>query len=60
MLVTENDAEADGESETEQTSMSVSTDLADELHDCKERGDSYGSGIWRLIAVADEREYRYG
>lgn len=39
---------------TERTSISVTTDLADELYDRKRRGDSYEDVIWRLIEEADE------
>jgi predicted CopG family antitoxin len=35
------------------TSIQVSDELADELHDRKDRGDSYEDVIWRLIEVAD-------
>jgi len=35
------------------TSIRVSTDLADELHERKSRGDSYEDVIWRLIEKAD-------
>jgi predicted CopG family antitoxin len=31
------------------TSIQVSDELADELHERKERGDSYEDVIWRLI-----------
>jgi predicted CopG family antitoxin len=31
------------------TSIQVSDKLADELHERKERGDSYEDVIWRLI-----------
>jgi len=31
------------------TSIRVSDELADELHDRKNRGDSYEDVIWRLI-----------
>jgi predicted CopG family antitoxin len=31
------------------TTIQVSDELADELHDRKERGDSYEDVIWRLI-----------
>lgn len=40
------------EKETEDvsdTSIRVSEELADELHDRKNRGDSYEDVIWRLI-----------
>jgi hypothetical protein len=35
------------------TSIQVSDELADELHDRKDRGDSYEEVIWRLIEHAD-------
>lgn len=38
------------------TSIRVSEDLADELHDRKSRGDSYEDVIWRLIEKADDIE----
>ena len=38
------------------TSIRVSTDLADELHERKSRGDSYEDVIWRLIEKADACE----
>jgi predicted CopG family antitoxin len=38
------------------TSIRVSEDLADELHDRKNRGDSYEDVIWRLIEKADDVE----
>ena len=38
------------------TSIRVSTDLADELHERKSRGDSYEDVIWRLIEKADAYE----
>lgn len=31
------------------TTIQVSDELADELHDLKNRGDSYEDVIWRLI-----------
>lgn len=33
----------------ERTTIQVSGELADELHERKERGDSYEDVIWRLI-----------
>jgi predicted CopG family antitoxin len=38
------------------TSIRVSEELADELHDRKDRGDSYEDVIWRLIDQADASE----
>ena len=35
------------------TTIQVSDELADELHDRKERGDSYEDVIWRLIESAE-------
>jgi len=35
------------------TSIRVSEELADELHERKNRGDSYEDVIWRLIDQAD-------
>lgn len=35
------------------TTIQVSDELADELHDRKDRGDSYEDVIWRLIEEAD-------
>jgi hypothetical protein len=36
------------------TSIQVSDELADELHDRKDRGESYEDVIWGLIEDADE------
>lgn len=36
------------------TSIRISPELADELHDRKDRGDSYEDVIWRLIEKTDE------
>jgi len=36
------------------TSIRVSEELADELHDRKNRGDSYEDVIWRLIGDGDD------
>ncbi|WP_277543314.1 hypothetical protein [Haloarcula laminariae] len=41
------------------TSIRVSEDLADELHDRKNRGDSYEDVIWRLIEKSDDVENEY-
>jgi len=41
---------------TDYTSIRVSVELADELHDRKERGDSYEDVVWRLIEQADSDE----
>lgn len=38
----------------ERTSISVSHELADELHSRKSRGDAYEDVIWRLIEEADD------
>lgn len=38
------------------TSIRVSEELADELHDRKNRGDSYEDVIWRLVEKADAHE----
>jgi predicted CopG family antitoxin len=38
------------------TTIQVSDELADELHDRKERGDSYEDVIWRLIERAGSVE----
>jgi predicted CopG family antitoxin len=38
------------------TSIRVSEKLADELHDRKNRGDSYEDVIWRLVEKADACE----
>lgn len=35
------------------TTIQVSDELADELHDHKERGDSYEDVIWRLLDEND-------
>lgn len=35
------------------TTIQVSDELADELHDRKDRGDSYEDVIWRLMEEAD-------
>lgn len=37
-----------------ETSIRVSHELADELHDRKNRGDSYEDVIWRLIEAQEE------
>jgi hypothetical protein len=42
--------EASGMSDT---SIRVTHELADELHDRKDRGDSYEDVIWRLVEQAD-------
>ena len=42
----ETTAEPDGMG---RTSIQVSDELADELHERKERGDSYEDVIWRLL-----------
>lgn len=39
---------------SERTSISVSTELADELHGRKSRGESYEDVIWNLIEEADD------
>lgn len=39
------------------TSIRVTEELADELHDMKARGDSYEDVIWRLIEEADVGEW---
>jgi len=36
------------------TTIQVSDELADELHERKNRGDSYEDVIWRLIAGDDD------
>lgn len=36
------------------TSIRVSNELADELFERKQRGESYEDVIWRLIEVADD------
>jgi predicted CopG family antitoxin len=36
------------------TTIQVSDELADELHDRKDRGDSYEDVIWRLIGYDEE------
>lgn len=38
------------------TTISVSEELADELHDRKSRGESYEDVIWRLIERAAEED----
>ena len=38
------------------TTISVSDELADELYDRKQRGDSYEDVIWRLIRQQDQNE----
>ena len=38
------------------TSIQVSDELADELHERKERGDSYEDVIWRLMEAAGEAD----
>jgi hypothetical protein len=37
------------------TSIRVSNELADELFDRKQRGESYEDVIWRLIDEADDQ-----
>ncbi len=36
------------------TSIQVSDELADELYERKERGESYEDVIWRLMEEADD------
>lgn len=36
----------------DRTTISVSEDLADALHDLKSRGDTYEDVIWRLLTEA--------
>lgn len=36
------------------TTIQVSDELADELHDRKDRGDSYEDVIWRLLDEGDD------
>lgn len=36
------------------TSMQVSDELLDELHELKRRGESYEDVVWRLIEESDE------
>ncbi len=36
------------------TTIQVSDELADELHNRKDRGDSYEDVVWRLIEEADD------
>ncbi|GAA0256482.1 hypothetical protein GCM10009000_086630 [Halobacterium noricense] len=38
------------------TSIRVTSELADELHALKSRGDSYEDVIWRLLKQAKENE----
>jgi predicted CopG family antitoxin len=38
------------------TTIQVSDELADELHDRKERGESYEDIIWRVLEIERERE----
>lgn len=38
------------------TSIRVTEELADELHDRKDRGDSYEDVIWELLDEAEEEE----
>lgn len=38
------------------TSIQVSDELADELYDRKQRGESYEDVIWRLIEAAEGDE----
>lgn len=47
-------AEATQPSGMGSTSIRVSEELADELHDRKNRGDSYEDVIWRLIDEVGE------
>jgi len=46
--------EAETETMADRTSISVSHELADELYDRKQRGESYEDVIWRLIEENDE------
>jgi predicted CopG family antitoxin len=39
------------------TSIQVSDELADELYERKERGESYEDVIWRLMEEADDVEH---
>jgi hypothetical protein len=47
------ESEAGSMAREKDTSIRVSSDLADELHDRKNRGDAYEDVIWRLIEQAD-------
>jgi len=47
-MSTQNEADAMSD-----TSIRVTHELADELHDRKDRGDSYEDVIWELIEDAD-------
>jgi predicted CopG family antitoxin len=40
----------------EMTTISVSEELADELHEMKDRGDSYEDVIWELIDDSEGEE----
>lgn len=42
------------------TSIRVSEDLADELHNRKNRGDSYEDVIWELVEKAEAYEAEDG
>jgi predicted CopG family antitoxin len=46
-------ASIDDEENMGRTTIQVSDELADELHDRKNRGDSYEDVIWRLIEASD-------
>jgi predicted CopG family antitoxin len=45
---------AQAEEDMGDTSIRVSDELADELFDRKQRGESYEDVIWRLIEEVDE------
>lgn len=43
------DSPTEGQCMPDYTSIRVTEELADELHERKDRGDSYEDVIWRLI-----------
>lgn len=45
---------ADTDNDMGRTTIQVSDELADELYERKNRGESYEDVIWRLIEEADE------
>lgn len=53
-------SESESVTRKKDTSIRVSSKLADELHDRKNRGDAYEDVIWRLIEQADAAEENDG
>ena len=55
MCMTEVNVNGEGKTVSD-TSIRISTELADELFDRKQRGESYEEVIWRLIEEGDRDE----